>query len=123
MEQYLLLIFEKAIEDQTDLVHTNYLNIEKASNPKADLLKQLDEDGYGQFVVSTNEYGEYFESFTISHKGIARAKGIKRKARRAEFWRTVKRNGLSIFNAIAAFVAALAAVAAAYFSYLSLAGS
>lgn len=85
---------------------------------RGEIFSDWESKGYGEFTISRNEFGEEFSYFELSEKGKKRGKKI---IRRSSIRRLIKTTWSAVIS-LSPFVAAVAASAAAYFSYLNLQG-
>jgi hypothetical protein len=73
----------------------------------------------GRVITEDDGYGTN-TSFSLSDAGLREAKRLIAHKRRDQLGQQLRTNFWPAFNGIAAFIAALAATAAAYFSYVGL---
>ncbi len=90
-------------------------------HPRDEVFEDWTKRGLGRVIFEEDGYGTHIH-FSISDAGVAYGLALERKVARQTFSERLRRNGIPLFNALAAFVAAVAAIVAAYFSYLALPG-
>ncbi len=122
-ERYFLWTYRKAIDEQHPIVEMNRWKLPDLMHPRDEIIESWESKGLGRILREQDAYGEEFLHFSLNDNGIRFGKKLERQFERNRAYSRLRRNALPVFTAIAVFIAALAASASAYFSYLALPGN
>ncbi|MEO7365299.1 MAG: hypothetical protein ABIW03_03180 [Sphingomicrobium sp.] len=117
--RYFLAVYNRAIDEQHHVVLMDSWMLKGLRHGRDEFLKTWEKRGFGRTVVEDDGYGTH-TNFSISDNGFAHGKKLFDAAARRRFRARLATNLWPALNGIAALVAAIAATAAAFFSYLAL---
>lgn len=119
-EEYFLHAYARLTQYQTHEVSMFNWRLDHVQNDLFEIMADWEHKGWGRVVRSRSSLGYESTTFVFSDAGVTAGKRLTNRTVRGRRIRALGTNLSVRLNLISTWIAALAAVAAAWFSYLGL---
>jgi hypothetical protein len=119
-ERFFRFVYDHAVSKQEHIIDLYFLHAQSPEFSIREHAQAWQSAGFGRLIEERDSYNQCSLHFALNDKGLEHGEHLIRRARTKSFRTRAAKNFWPAFNGFAAWLAAIAAAAAAYFSYLGL---